>query len=93
MIVSKIKLPELLNTKLEEIRKGETFMLLRDQEKLTSASSINIYMVVESIKDGNMTKCVNLLDGSICQFGKSTHIIKLEIKIEAEVVNPDDLPF
>lgn len=93
MTVSKIKLPAFISMKLEEMRKGGTFILSRDQESLMLKDLVNIYMVVELDKNSKMTKCVNLIDGTICQFNNSTRVLKADVTIEVEIVNPNDLPY
>ena len=93
MIDISVKLPELETVKLENLNRGNTFMLPNKTHSYTPQTLV--YMTIGNPYDPKID-CVCLNDGTIHKFGARTQVIRLLTTMECKYVSPDSddgLPF
>ena len=93
MIDVSVKLPELETVKLENLHRGNTFMLPNKTHSYTTQSLV--YMSLGDRYNPTID-CVCLNDGTIKKIGSKTQVIRLLTTIECKYISADyddGLPF
>lgn len=93
MVDVNVKLPQLETLKLENLSRGNTFMLPNKTNSYIPQTLV--YMPISSGYEPNID-CVCLNDGTIKKIGRKTQVIRLRTKMQCEYMLPNDdgdLPF
>lgn len=93
MVDVSVKVPELETLKLENLRRGDTFMLPNKTNSYILQSLV--YMHIGNMYDNNID-CVCLNDGTTKKMNCRTQVLRLRAKMQCEYMLPNDdgdLPF
>lgn len=84
-----VSLPKLPTQRLDDLRVGDAFMLVRERY----GEIVSVYVVIKNTHT-SVVEAINLQYGEIKVFGSNTRVVQLKMTMTCEVYDPNsDLPF